>query len=72
MSNNSDSKKFKKELKLFILATLVFPLISLILMVIIPLLYLEFKYPDYEDNGANKITNTDTSNLSTSQYLLSK
>ena len=72
MPTNSDSKKFKKELKLFLLATLFFPLISLILMVVIPLLYLEFKYPDFEDNHAAKITNTDTSNLSTSQYLLSK
>ena len=72
MSTNSDSKKFKKELKLFLLATLVFPPISLILMVVIPLLYLEFKYPDFEDNHAAKITNIDTNKLSTSRDLLSK
>ena len=71
MSISNDSKKFKKELKLFLLAVLVFPVIALMLMFVVPMWYLEFKYPDFEDDYTNKIINTDTSNLSASPNLLS-
>jgi Zn-dependent M16 (insulinase) family peptidase len=64
-------EKFKKELKLFLLAVLVFPVIALMLMFVVPMWYLEFKYPDFEDDYTNKIINTDTSNLSASPNLLS-